>query len=461
MSSRKKKRAAKRKKKDRHDMEMQDGESDNLSEASAMSFGGHDIDPGFKDKYLGDIQDALEPLVEKRSKFGSQDRTKSYVIITNLLSKSVWTDWCDENQELLKQCVVDSIKRGDNKERGACFKCCSLLVVTLADELTNSFSDGVGAALWSLCSDPEFFAGEEETVSATSGFEAKTEVKQEHPKLVRDALVLLGLLGYVGGDRKAKLEIAERLFTMWSDNNMSTTIRTGALEAWTLVISKFPIKEKGRDFFRRAIGLLIEIIEQDPTPNIQELFIAAGLAISLLYEAYFHVMTAEPESGDEEEEDDNEKYFDDEELPDSEYVHALLEGMSTQSAKGQKKETVKVQRKHFRDFANAVEDGYSPTIRVKLKGQAFEILGWPNSIIFEHIKRSLGGGLQAHMIGNIWLQEEFGVDASRLVCSPASRETRTQNRQDKFTREANKQENKIKKKKARDKKFAQRENFEF
>merc|ERR1719189_151917 len=92
-------------------------ESDNTSEASAVSFYGADLDPQFKEKFGGEMQDLVDSLLEKRSMIGSNERAKCYVRIASMLAKSVWKDWTCDNMETLRHVFCDSIRRGDKDEK--------------------------------------------------------------------------------------------------------------------------------------------------------------------------------------------------------------------------------------------------------------------------------------------------------------------------------------------------------
>jgi len=183
------------------------------------------------------------------------------------------------------------------------------------------------------------------------------------------------------------------------------------------------MRVKGRVFYNQAIPHLIEIIEEEPSTDMSELFTTAGFAIALLYEAHF-VMQYEEGSdsgGVNDDVDDEEKgnfQYNVQDTIDTDYVKSLFEGLSTQSSKGYKKGTAKAQRRDFRLFSNALdESSSSPSVNIKLKKQEFKLEGWASMIIWDYMKRNLAGGLQAHLLSNPWLQKLFGIDGNCLQVS--------------------------------------------
>merc|ERR550534_803741 len=212
---------------------------------------------------------------------------------------------------------------------------------------------------------------------------------------------------------------------------------------------------KGSVLFNKAIQPLVEIIEGEPSLEMTELFTAAGSAIALLYESQFAMEYLDESDSDKEEnddEDDTDGQFTDREIVDTDYIKSLLEGLSTQSTKGHKKDRVKAQRRKFRKFVSAVEDrSYSPTVDLKLNKQEFKLDGWTSTICWEYMKRNLAGGLQAHLLGNSWLQNIFEIDASNFQVS------QVQQKQDKIDqvaeRRVNRKEHYLKLRKARGLKY--------
>merc|ERR1719334_1249274 len=106
------------------------------------------------------------------------------------------------------------------------------------------------------------------------------------------------------------------------------------------------LRQKGGVFFSKAIPPLIEIIEEQPSPDMADLFTAAGSAIALLYEAHF-VMEYQSETGSDHTDDDDEDKtnfeYSNRNHVDTEYIKSLLEGMTAQSGKGHKKDKIKAQ----------------------------------------------------------------------------------------------------------------------
>merc|ERR1719295_2558701 len=113
--SRRKHKKPRRKK--RHKQIPSDDESgDTASEMSSVMSFAQDIDPAFTTRYINDMEGCLEPLTGKRSVAGGAERSRAHVVMTSLLSKGVWHEWCVKNAYVLKEIYTDSLKRGDNRE---------------------------------------------------------------------------------------------------------------------------------------------------------------------------------------------------------------------------------------------------------------------------------------------------------------------------------------------------------
>jgi len=268
---------------------------------------------------------------------------------------------------------------------------------------------------------------------------------------------VLPLLGLVSGEMKLRKQIASMLFNIWTDSGYYAAVRAGALEGWVMAVVDWTIRSKGSTLFTKAIPFLVEIIEEEPSTEMTELFTAAGNAVALLYEAHFAMQYQEEvvdelNEYDDEEEDMSSCKYDNEEAVDTEYIRSLLEGVSTMSSKGHKKDKMKTQRRNFRLFASALdENSDSPSVSIKLKKHELKLVGWTSAIYWEYMKRNLAGGLQTHLLGNSWLQNVFGIDGSILHMSGVQTK---QDKVDQVTeRRINSKEHYLKLKKARGRKY--------
>lgn len=421
MSRRNKK---KRRKKRQHRSPSEDESIETASEMSSVMSFAQDVDPGFTTRFMGDMEGCLEPLTEKRSMTGGAERSKAHVMMRNLLSKAVWHDWCVKNAHVLKEIYVESLKRGDNSERIKALQTCCCVIITLGFELQTQFSESVSEGILyvvrSHISHLRYdFEGAETWGASRSGevdpLDSDPEEEVRAIKMVGLAMNILPLMGFTSNESKSLKKIAKILFDIWEDSNYYHDVRAGALQGWVMAVCKLKVRVKGSYLFNKAMPALIQIIEEDPSPSIAELLSAAGSAIALLHEAHFVMQFQEESDSDETDEDNDEETdeYNDRDAVDTEYIKSLMEGISSQSSKGHKKEMIKRQRRNFRKFARALdEDSSSPSVDLKLKKQEFTLLGWTSTICWEYLKRNLAGGLQAHLLGNAWLQSIFGIDGS-------------------------------------------------
>jgi len=372
----------------------------------------------------------LEPLTGKRSMTGGAERSKAHVMMRSLLSKAVWHEWCVKNAHVLKEIYVESLKRGDNSERIKALQNCCCTIITLGEDLRPSFSESVSEGILFVVRSHishlrHDFEGAETWGASRSGevdpLDSDPEEEARAIKMVRLAMNILPLMGFTSNESKSRKEIAKILFNIWEDSGYYPSVRAGALEGWVMAVCKLKMRVKGGVLFNKAIPALIEIIEEEPTPEMADLFSAAGSAIALLHEAHFVMQYEEESDSDEVDAGDEEEKINqyiNRDPSDTEYIKSLLEGISTQSSKGHKKDKIKVQRRNFRKFAHALdESSSSPAVDIKLKKQEFKLVGWTSTICWEYMKRNLAGGLQAHLLGNSFLQSIFEIDGSNFQVS--------------------------------------------
>jgi len=420
--------------KNRRRRDSSEEESDNSAseESSVISFD-QDIDPGFISKHMGDMEGCLEPLTEKRSMIGGADRSRAYVLMTNLLLNGVWHDWCLTNVNVLRQIYIDSLKRGDRSERIKALQCCFCVIITLGDNLPSSFSTALTDSILLLVrSNIPFlrfdFEGTKAWGASSSGEAGQEDFNPDEEKeigrMVRLCMNILPLIEFSRSEQKAIRKIETYLYDIWTDSGYQAPVRTGALEGWVMAVCTLKAREKGGLLFKQAMPSLVEIIEQDPSAEMAELFTLAGYSIALLYEANFALQfqdETESEGVDHENDHDEDSFnYDNADNVDTEYIKSLLEGMSTQSSKGHNKDTIRTQRRNFREFARALEENSpSPSVDLKLKTEEFKLVGWTSTILWEYMKRNLAGGLQVHLLANSWLQNIFEIDGSSLEQSIA------------------------------------------
>jgi len=425
MPSRKQKK--KRKQKRRNQSPSEDEEIDTVSEMSSVMSFAQEVDLSFTTRYMGDMEGCLEPLTGKRSMTGGAERSKAHVVMISLMSKGVWHEWCLKNAHVLKQIYIESLKHGDSSERINALQSCCFTIVTLGDDLPYSFSSGLIEGILFLVRSHisilrDDFDGADTWGASCSGGVDPNDIDPEEEnrinRMVGIAMNILPLMKFFSTEYTNRKEIANILFNIWSDTGYYPSVRAGALEGWVMAICNVKTRVKGSVLFNKAIHPLVEIIEEEPSFQMTELFIAAGSALALLYEAQFAMQYLDESEVESDNEDKTNGQYKDQEIVDTEYIKSLLEGFFMQSSKGVKKDRMKAQRRNFRKFARAVEDSsYSPTVDIKLNKQEFRLEGWTSTICWEYMKRNLAGGLQAHLLCNPWLQNVFGIEGSSLQLS--------------------------------------------
>merc|ERR1719285_398432 len=284
---------------------------------------------------MGDMEGCLEPLTGKRSMTGGAERSKAHVVMTSLMSKGVWHEWCLKNSHVLRQIYIESLKHGDCSERINALQSCCFTIITLGNDLPSSFSSGlIEGILFLVRSHISVlrydFDGAMTWGAARSGevdpHDIDPEEKNKVNRMVGIAMNILPLMKFASDEYTNRKELANTLFNIWSDTGYFPSVRAGALEGWVMAICNVKTRIKGSVLFNKAIQPLVEIIEEEPSLEMTELYIAAGSAIALLYEARFAMQYLDESKVENVDEDKTNGPYNDHEVVDTEYIKSLLDG---------------------------------------------------------------------------------------------------------------------------------------
>merc|ERR1719285_403739 len=281
---------------------------------------------------MGDMEGCLEPLTGKRSMTGAAERSKAHVVMTSLMSKGVWHEWCMKNAHILKQIYIESLKHGDSSERINALQSCCFTIITLGDDLPSSFSSGLIEGILFLVRSHISVLRYDFDGAMTWGPSCSGEVdphdidpeeKNKVNRMVGLAMNILPLMKFATDEYTNRKEIANTLFNIWSDTGYYPSVRAGALEGWVMAICNIKTRIKGSVLFNTAIQPLVEIIEEEPSFETTELFIAAGSAVALLYEAQFAMQYLDESEEENDEVDKTDGEYNHREIVDTEYIKSL------------------------------------------------------------------------------------------------------------------------------------------
>ena len=75
-----------------------------------------------------------------------------------------------------------------------------------------------------------------------------------------------------------------------------------------------------------------------------------------------------------------------------------------------RKKELKEQKKKFREYSRTLENKWTPTIKIKLRGKIYEQEGWCKWIQYHCLKKILKSGFQPHLLENSSIQFAFGME---------------------------------------------------
>jgi len=214
-------RQRKQRKNRRNKDSSEDESDDNISATSSLVSFVQEEDPEFTTRHLGDMEDCLEPLTGKRSMISGAERSRAYVLMTSLMCKAVWHEWCARNAHVLLQIYIDSFKRGDSIERINALQSCFCTIITLGNELPSSFLNTVSDCMLFLIRTHISFLRYDADGVKTWGASSSGEVGQLdlHPEEENDitrmvglAMNILPLLGFPSDDNNSKKQTVNFLF---------------------------------------------------------------------------------------------------------------------------------------------------------------------------------------------------------------------------------------------------------
>ena len=86
----------------------------------------------------------------------------------------------------------------------------------------------------------------------------------------------------------------------------------------------------------------------------------------------------------------------------------LLQTLSTDSNRHRARKERKEQRASFRDILDSVETGEEPTMRVEVKKQKLDVVGWREIKVWVAVRQVVGKGVGVHVAENPLVQGLVG-----------------------------------------------------
>ena len=313
------------------------------------------------------LREALELATQK----SAAGRLQALQAICDAFLKRYCPDFI-ENQQVT---TCDVIEKALKKGKGAEVEAGARLAVLLALQL----------------SDPEDVYKELKPVLVTM-LQDKTASATLRASV---ASSLAGLCFLGGGEMSEVVGTMSLLEAVHSHVLSSSELTAAAVSGWSLLLSLQSPGEVSR-IADQAIAKLSGLLNSGDV----ELRITAGEAIALILEfAYDYNEEFEPENLTE--------------------LIATLRQLATDSTKSRSKKDRKEQRSSFRDILGAVEEGHSPSERVKFGQEVLFLDSWYKKLQYDWFCKLLGSGMNLHLSANHMLREIFELPPPLPASDPA------------------------------------------
>jgi len=186
-----------------------------------------------------------------------------------------------------------------------------------------------------------------------------------------------------------------QLDAVYSHVLSSQELTAAAVSGWSLLLSLQSPGEVSR-IADPAIRKLSSLLSSGDV----EVRITAGEAIALVLEfAYDYDEDFEPENLTE--------------------LIATLKQLATDSTKSRSKKDRKEQRSSFRDILRTVEEGHSPSERVKFGQEVLFLDSWYKKLQYDWFCKLLGSGMNLHLSANYMIREIFELPPPLPAFDPA------------------------------------------
>jgi len=313
------------------------------------------------------LREALELATQK----SASGRLKALEALCGALLKRYCPDFI-ENQQMT---TCDVIERALKKGKGGEIEAGARLAVLLSLQL----------------SDPEHVYKELKTVLMAM-LQDKT-VSSTSRVSVASSLAGLCFLG--GGEMAEVMCTMAHLEAVYSNVLSSQELTAAAVSGWSLLLSLQSPGEVSR-MADPAITKLSHLLNSGDI----EVRITAGEAIALVLEfAYDYDEEFEPENLTE--------------------LIATLKQLSTDSTKSMSKKDRKEQRSSFRDILRGVEEGHSPSEKVKFGQEVLYLDSWYKKLQYDWFCQVLGSGMNLHLSSNYMIREIFELPPPLPAFDPA------------------------------------------
>ena len=305
--------------------------------------------------YEAKLREALELATQK----SAAGRLKALEAICQAFLKRYCPDFI-ENQQVT---TCDVIERALKKGKGGEIEAGARLAVMLALQL----------------SDPENVYKELKPVLVTI-LQDKTASATSRASV---ASSLAGLCFLGGGEMAEVLGTMALLEAVHSNVLSSAELTAAAVSGWSLLLS---LQSPGE--VTRIADPVISKLSGHLNSGDVEVRITAGEAIALVLEfAYDYDEEFEPENMTE--------------------LIETLRQLATDSTKSRSKKDRKEQRSSFRDILGAVEEGHSPSERVKFGQEVLYLDSWYKKLQYDWFCKLLGSGMNLHLSANHMIREIF------------------------------------------------------
>ncbi|XP_077242157.1 uncharacterized protein LOC143882569 [Tasmannia lanceolata] len=335
-----------------------------------------------------DLEAYLDLLYQKRS----SSREQGLSSLTKAFTFKVQLDFAtNKGETILHQCV-SIIKRGSGPEISLAARTLGLLALTVGEcEMANIiFNDSI----------PHFCRIAKQNLNASCRI---------------SALKSLAILTFVVGSGEDTARMLNVLWEISSYNMVKGTdkvlgiteptpeIRAAALTSWAFLLTTVNCSWFDFSHLEEAFPALLQLLKMKD----RSVRLAAGEGIFVIFEciglnaSHFRDNKSALATSDS-------SFI---RRSDWEDVTRQIKDLSAEAGgKGISKKELGSQRKFFYDILAFIEDGVRPDISLNLGSDCLRISTWAQSIQVNIFRSFLGGGFQAHMLGNSFLHDVFDFE---------------------------------------------------
>lgn len=358
------------------------------------------------------LNDQLELLQQKRE----MTRVKAYKKVAEIMRKSNCAEWVDSNRDELLMIIMNSIKRGKEKEAIIAASVFSLVCLALGPEEESLYEENA------------------------PGIE-NIALKSRKPAICAAALRALTFSTFINTmEHTHTWHCFDILYTRIASasinskkNNGNEIILEAACDCFGLLASTIQRQYFSGDNFQKTVSRLGALLQHDSS----KVRIAAGQTLAMVFEINgesnlnenekqknsgapvkmkqrgFSIHSVDGKNNTEsfDGEDALKQAIQEEESLSVDEVVGMVEGLASEYDRSKGKKERKEQRSVFRNIVSSISNNENPELCIKIRNESITFEKWSHILQMNFLKSVLKSGFQFHFRYNPLVREIFGLGA--------------------------------------------------